>query len=986
MTKLWLTLLFFCALSLKSISWQDHNNLDDTSFKRFANQEAWVDSVANSLTLDEKIAQFFMLGVYPTQGEANRSYVENVIKKYNIGGIIIFKGHPLQVAQWNNSFQKVAKTPLFISVDGEWGINMRLDSTIQYPRQLTLGAIQDDDLIYKMGQQIALECKAVGININLAPDMDINNNINNPVINDRSFGEDKYNVALKALAYAQGMQSQNVMAVGKHFPGHGDTDTDSHKDMPVIKHSKARLDSIELYPFKVAVQNEVKGIMVAHLNIPALDNTENLPSSLSKKIITDLLKTEMGFNGLVFSDALNMKGVTKYYEPGEVDKIAFLAGTDVLVVSEDIPKGIEMIKKAIKKGDITEQYINERLKKVLENKYWLQLDKSPIVDVSKVNSVLNLKTSKELNKQLFEKALTIAVNDNFVIPLKNGQEKNTIAVALGTSYTQTFQKTLEPYSIKNSMLIPNDIAIDKVKTYTDKLKPYDKVIVSIHNMSRWKSKNYGFSAGELQFLNEINKTKEVVLVVFGSPYSLSLLQDFKTILVAYEDNSYTQEVAAKALFAKTDVNGKLPVSAGKFKVGTGYNLSTEKNIKHTAPEDMGMDSKILDSIDYYAKKAIKIEATPGCQIVVLKDGNIVYDKSFGYTTYTSNSPINSQTIYDLASITKVAATTLAIMKLYENDKIDLNQSLKHYLPNLKGTSVGNLVIKNIMAHQAGLPSWIPFYKATVEDSVYNNWYRVDSNAAYCVKVADNLFMCKDSLNYIWKTIDGVEIKENPDYRYSDLGFYLLMEVVEKQSGMSLDGYVSKYFYEPMELKNIGFNPYNKFDLSRIPPTENDTIFRKQVVQGYVHDPGAAMLGGVCGHAGLFSNAIDLAELFQMLNNGGTYNGIRYLKEKTINYFNSVPFKDDDNRRALGFDKPVLPNKKTGIRKGGPTAPMVSDKCFGHTGFTGTAVWADPEYNLVYVFLSNRTYPYATTNTLAKENIRTDIQEVIYRAIKHSDVN
>ncbi|MEZ4929094.1 MAG: glycoside hydrolase family 3 N-terminal domain-containing protein [Chitinophagales bacterium] len=400
MTKLWLTLLFFCALSLKSISWQDHNNLDDTSFKRFANQEAWVDSVANSLTLDEKIAQFFMLGVYPTQGETNRSYVENVIKKYNIGGVILFKGHPIQAAQWNNSFQKAAKTPLFISVDGEWGINMRLDSTIQYPRQLTLGAIQDDDLIYQMGQQIALECKAVGININLAPDMDINNNINNPVINDRSFGEDKYNVALKALAYAQGMQSQNIMAVGKHFPGHGDTDTDSHKDMPIIKHSRARLDSIELYPFKVAVQNEVKGIMVAHLNIPALDNTENLPSSLSKKIITDLLKTEMGFNGLVFSDALNMKGVTKYYEPGEVDKIAFLAGTDVLVVSEDIPKGIEMIKKAIKKGDITEQYINERLKKVLENKYWLQLDKSPIVDVSKVSGVLNLKTSKELNKQL----------------------------------------------------------------------------------------------------------------------------------------------------------------------------------------------------------------------------------------------------------------------------------------------------------------------------------------------------------------------------------------------------------------------------------------------------------------------------------------------------------------------------------------------------------------------------------------------------------
>lgn len=983
MTRFWLTVIFFCALSLKCINWQDSNSINNTAFVRFANQEAWVDSVSNALTLDEKIAQFFMLGVYPTQGETNRSYVEGVIKKYNIGGIIVFKGHPKQVAQWNNSFQKAAKTPLFISVDGEWGINMRLDSTIQYPRQLTLGAIQNDDLIYQMGEQIARECKAVGININLAPVMDINNNINNPVINDRSFGEDKYNVALKALAYAQGMQSQNVMAVGKHFPGHGDTDTDSHKDLPIINHSKARLDSLELYPFKVAAQNNVMGIMVAHLNIPALDNTPNLPSSLSPKVVTNLLKSQLGFNGLVFSDALNMKGVTKFYEPGEVDKIAFLAGTDVLVVSEDIPKGIELIKKAIKKGDITEQYINERLKKVLEFKYKLQLDKNLFVDIAKVDSTLNLKESKEINKQLFENALTLAINENFVLPLKNGQEKNTIAVALGTSYTQTFQQTVDNFGITKKMAIPDDISTENAKTYTTQLKAYEKVIVSIHNMSRWKSKNYGFSAGELEFLKEINKSKEVVLVVFGSPYSLSLLQDFKTILIAYEDNPYSQEAAAKALFANKEVNGKLPVSVGKFKVGTGINLHKESGMKHVTPEDMGMNSKTLDSIDYFAKKAIKVGATPGCQIVVLKDGNIVYDKNFGYTTYTSNKAINSQTIYDLASVTKVAATTLALMKLYEQNEIDLNHTLKKYIPYLKGTEVGNLVLKDVLAHQAGLPSWIPFYKVSIVDSVYNKWYQKDSNDLYSTKVAKDMYICNDSINYIWEAISKVSIKSNPKYNYSDLGFYLLMKVVENVSKMPLDEYVHKNFYSPMELKNMVFKPLHKFPLDRIAPTEVDTIFRKQEVQGYVHDPGAAMLGGVSGHAGLFSNALDVAALFQMINSGGLYNGARYLEEKTITYFNTLYFKDNDNRRALGFDKPVLADKRTGERNGGPTASMVSNNCFGHTGFTGTAVWADPDYNLVYVFLSNRTYPYANTNTLAKENIRTDIQAVIYRAIDKS---
>lgn len=944
-------------------------------------KNAWVDSVSASLNLDQKIAQFFMVGAYPTQGESSRLEVERLIKTYQIGGVIFFKGHPTEIATWSNSFQKNTQLPLFISIDGEWGVNMRVDSTIQYPRQLTLGAIQDDELIYQMGERIALECKALGINVNLAPVLDINNNINNPVINDRSFGEDKYNVALKGLAYAQGMQSKGVMAVGKHFPGHGDTDTDSHQDLPIIKHSFTRLDSLELYPFKVAIENGMMGMMVAHLNIPALDKTPNLASSLSKKVVSSLLKDSLGFKGLVFSDALNMQGASKFFGAGEVDKLAFLAGNDVLVIPSNIPKAIAAIKQALTTGEISEAYLDERLKKVLEYKYYLGLNQKTYVSTKNLNDFLLKKEAIDFNNLLFEKAITVVNNEENLLPLKATEADKIAVLSLGKGSKQDLHTSCESFGIKNQFFIGNDLQSNQISTQISKLANYEKIVVGLYDMSRWKSKNFGITAAELAFLKQLDKEKELILVLFGTPYSLSYFQDFKTILVAYEENSASQKAAGQAIFGSIEVNGKLPISSGRYKVNTGIEFQNQDVLKYSLPSAVQMDASRLDSIDYFANKAIQLQASPGCQILVAKDGKIIYNKSFGNNTYEESAPITNSSIYDLASITKVAATTLAVMKLYEDKKLDLDKDLKTYLPQLEETKVGELIIKEILAHQSGLPAWIPFYSPSVEDSVYNNWYSVDSNASYCIKVADDLFICKDSTEVIWTTISGVQIKENPEYKYSDLGFYLLMQLVEKLSNQSLDLYVQEKFYKPMGLENISFIPRSKFDLARIVPTEKDTIFRKQEIKGYVHDPGAAMLGGVCGHAGLFSNSQDLAAIFQMLLNNGYYNGKQLLKAETIKYFNTQHYSEKDNRRALGFDKPVMRNKNGEI-KGGPTASEVSDACFGHTGFTGTCVWADPEYNLVYVFLSNRTYPFAKENTLAKENIRTDIQGVIYRSIIH----
>lgn len=949
----------------------------DTGLKHELNKAFWVDSVSNALTTDEKIAQFFMAAVYTNKDEAHKAEAMSLIKKYNIGGLIFFQGTPGKQAQWANDFQQAAKTPLFVSIDGEWGINMRLDNTIKYPRQLTLGAIRDEQLIYEMGKRIAEECKAVGVNINLAPVMDVNNNPKNPVINDRSFGEDKYNVALKSLAYAQGMQDAGVMAVGKHFPGHGDTDKDSHYTLPTITHNIERLKNIEFYPFQVGFQNGLMGVMAAHLHIPALDNTKNLAVSLSPKVTTHWLRDSLGFQGLVFSDALNMKGVSDFFAPGEVDKVAFMAGNDVLLFSINIPKGISLIRKALDEGEFTEAYLNQRLKKVLEYKYELGLYEKPIASTKGVEEYLNNQEGLDIQKKLFQEAITVAKNSDNLVPLNRNASVSIATLSIGKASNSELQKLLTGYRNITHFNAGKEVTAAQIPALVASVSKFNQVIIPVYDMSRFSSKNFGFSATELDLIKQVNAKTKVLLVIFGTPYSLVHFEGFKNVIVAYEENKLTEEAVFNVLSGKKGANGQLPVSAGGFVYGQGEVIDLSKSLRYGLPEDAGLDSKKLEEIDKIAKKAIEIGATPGCQILVAKDGKIVYHKSFGHQTYKNDQPITNENIYDLASITKVAATTVAVMKLFEESKLQLDKKVKDYIKDYDDTQVGNLVLKDILAHHAGLPAWIPFHKATIADSIFNNWYQTDSNEIFCVKVADDLFICKDSTEVIWKTIGGVTIKQNQGYKYSDLGFYLLKRIVEVQSGMAFEEYLDEYFYKPMGLKNIGFVPERRFDKNRIVPTENDITFRKQEIKGHVNDQGAAMLGGVSGHAGLFSNAEDLAAVFQMLLDNGIYNQKQYLKKETIDYFNKAHFKD--SRRALGFDKPVKKDA-AGKRNGGPTADEVSDATFGHTGFTGTCAWADPEHNIVYIFLSNRTYPDPENKKLQTHNIRTDIQSAIYKAM------
>jgi beta-glucosidase-like glycosyl hydrolase/CubicO group peptidase (beta-lactamase class C family) len=938
-------------------------------------KNAWVDSVLSSMTLDEKIGQLFMVDAFSTKEKYNLPQLQNLVNDYKIGGIIFFKGSPYKQVEMTNQLQSISKLPLLIGMDAEWGLSMRLDSTIQYAYQMSMGALKEDSLIYLMGRDIARQCKRLGMQVNFAPDVDINNNPLNPVIHMRSFGENKYAVSRKALMYMQGMQDEHVLAVAKHFPGHGNTATDSHLDLPVLKQSKKELDTLELYPFRYMFANGVGSVMTAHLNIPAYDTTPNIGASLSPMVTTGLLRWDMKFRGLVFSDALNMKGVAKYFAPGELELKALLAGNDILLYSENVPKAITYIKKAIADGCLDEEFINEKVRRILAVKKWVGLDDCHYVDIKNVTEDLNTANQQLIKQHIAEKSVTLVKNDSNLIPLKNLQKYRIASVAIGTKGEMPFQDMMRNYCKADYFVAPmlsKDTTWDKLR---DTLKNYNLVVISLHFLSNKNTATYGLSDRAIAFINEINKRQKVILVSIGSPYALSRFPDFKNVICGYQDEISFQYSAAQLLFGGIGSNARLPVGVTKeYGINSGQ-ASIPIKMKYTMPEEAGLSSEKLEKIDSIVAFAIKAGAMPGCQIVVARHGNVIYNKSFGSPTYTATTKVENSNLYDLASVTKVAATTLVAMHLYENKKLDINAKLGTYLPELKGTDKADLSIKEIMSHQAGLIGWIPFYKSTIlaDGSLDTTIYSKYPTAEFNLPVANNLYIRQSYADTMYKIIDNSRLDNRGKYRYSDLGFLYMQRVIQKITGQRLDTLADSLFYKPLGLATMTYNPREKVSLSRIIPTEDDTYFRRQLVQGYVHDPAAALLGGVAGHAGLFSNANDLAIIMQMLVNNGVYGGKRYFTPATIKLFTSA--QGSNSRRGLGWDKPALDPKL-----GSPASKYASQMSFGHTGFTGTCIWADPTKDLVYIFLSNRVYPTAENAKLAHLNIRTDIHDAIYEAI------
>ena len=962
--------------------WVDHKRVIQHIAERHAEElkaDKWVNEQFQAMTNDERLGQLFMYAAYPKNGSADELRVIKAIQDYKLGGLIFFQGAPTQIARLSNLYQSKSRIPLMVAMDAEWGIGMRVDSVGSYPRQLLLGAIQNDTLLYDMGREVASQCRRIGVHINFAPVADVNNNPANPVIGNRSFGESRENVSAKAFQYMKGMQDHGVMACAKHFPGHGDTDVDSHHDLPVVNHSIERLDSIELYPFKKLIRQGIQSVMIAHLHIPAIDSTENLPITLSKKGIQQLLKDSLGYEGLVFTDAMSMKGLTKYWEAGRAAAQSLIAGTDVLLMPPDIPKAIKEIKLSIERNELSWAEIHQRCKKILRAKYNLNLHKYKEVSTANVVSDVNTYSSQTLHRNLVANAITLVQDTANYLPIDGVRSSKIATLSIGSGRQTAFQSELRLYGIKKHYYTSTSISESNYKRLMSLLQRQKTVIITLDRLGRLPGNAFNLPARTRSFIHDLATQTRVVLVVFGSPYALRYFDNLPIIVCAYNNKSMTKRLTAQAVMGGISMKGRLPVSASpKLVYGMGEDTQSTCLPYVIKAEHVGLHTKKLKVIDQIANEAVTTRATPGCQVMVVKEGQIAYHKAYGYHTYSRQRKVRLDDIYDVASVTKIAATTIAIMKLHEERMLDIDKPLSDYIPELKGTNKEGLRIKSIMAHQAGLKPWIPFYTRTLDENKkpMPRYYKSTKTGDYNVRIKENMYFDRKATDsIIWQRIYNVPQLGSRNYRYSDLGFYLFTKLIKNVSGKTLDTYVQEQFYEPMGLEYTTFKPLTKgISRSRIIPTEEDDYFRYGRVHGEVHDMGAAMIDGISGHAGLFTTARDLGAILQMLINGGTYKGRRYLEEATVKLFNTK--YSDSSRRKIGFDGKETSDKADHSVN---VAYQASDNTFGHLGFTGIGAWADPDSKLIYIFFSNRTYPDGENNKLISKGIRSRIHEAIYDA-------
>ena len=934
----------------------------------------WVDSVYNTLALEEKFGQLFMVAAYSNKDFAHYNAIDKLIQENKIGGLIFFQGGPVRQAKLTNRFQSKSKIPLFIGIDAEWGLGMRLDSTYRYPWNMTLGAIQDMNLLEKVGVQMGEQSKRLGLQFNFAPVLDINTNPKNPIIGFRSFGEDKFKVTERAIALMKGFQSQGVFSTGKHFPGHGDTETDSHKSLPTIHFSKERLSEVELYPYRKMFHDGLSSVMVAHLKVPSLEPRSNYPSSISYNVVTDILQKELGFKGLIFTDALNMKSVSNFKLPSEINFEAFMAGNDVLLFPADIPSTIEKFKLAYSANLFSEERLAFSVKKILKFKYKAGLNSYKPIVIDNLYTDLNSSKNDALQYELYENAVTVLKNTTAILPIKNLDKQKIAYVKIGDDSNDAFVSTLKKYA---EVTVVEDANLDSLQV---KLKPFTTVIIGYHK-SDVAFKDDDLKSNDLYKINFLAKNNNVILDVFAKPYSLLPITNFDAIeglVVSYQNNAIAQIVSAELIFGAIEAKGKLPVSIHtSFKVNDGFSTEKLSRLGFSSPENVGMNAEILSKIDGIANKAINGKMTPGIQVLVARKGKVIYQKSFGYHTYDKTIKVQNSDIYDVASLTKIMATLPNVMVQYDHQKINLETTLGTMLPIFKNSNKATINFKDLLSHYAGLAAGIPFYKATMDKSSFPSevYFRKISEEQFSKKMADSLFIRNDFCDTFMKMIVKIKIALKKEYKYSDLTFMILKDYLEKTTSKTLDVLIQENFYRSLGMNNSSFNPLEKFDKNRIPPTENDTYFRRQLLQGYVNDLSAALEGGVSGHAGVFSNAMDVAKIMQLYLQKGKYGDQQYFSEKTFDDFNTCYFCAAGNRRGVGFDKPQLGAE-------GPTCGCASMTSFGHTGYTGTMAWADPDAQIVYVFLSNRTFPIAGTNRLSKENIREDIQKVIYEAIQN----
>ena len=980
-----------CCLTTLSIWAQPALSWKEKAEMNYACNQ-WVEAKLSEMSLKEKIGQLFIHTVAPQNTSSNKKNISDAVKEYKVGGLLFSGGELINQVILTNYAQELADIPLMITFDGEWGLAMRLKNTPSFPKNRVLGGVQNNDLIYEYGKEVARQFNEIGVHVNFAPVADVDNNPLNPVINTRSFGGEPKNVAEKVVAYARGLEDGGVLSVCKHFPGHGDTNVDSHKALPVLNFTRERLDSIELYPFRKAIEAGLNGMMVGHLEVPALSKQT---ASLSKEMI-DFLTEEMGFDGLVFTDALEMKGVSNNMD---VCARALMAGNDMLLAPRNLKRELNSVLKAIESGKLSEEQITEKCRKVLTYKYLLGAYEKKTIQVSGLENRLNRPETKQLIDKLEQAAVTVISNDGGILPLEMTLQGTVLLNIGNASEGPVFSNQLQRYLAHQSMQAHPDSLV----SHRNRLQKAERVIVAIY------TEKYDMYKPMLDAVAAKVPVVYVYLAPFKNYYNKG--EEWKkaaAVILGHSSSVNVQGFMAEVLVGKKIADGRLSVEVEGFcKPGGGLTLSRLQDTKKFRPEDYGMDASVLSKIDDIVKEGIEKEAFPGCQIMIMKNGVPLYDKCFGTFTYEKKRPVRNNDLYDVASLTKMTGTLLAVMKLYDEGKFGLTDRISNYVPVLKGTSKERITIEELLLHQSGLPAFWPFYQEAIDDSSYQTtFYKARRDDLHKTQVDRRLWVV-DNFKYKREWIADAFSEEFPNqivegmyvgsafsnkmlemiasdeialkdrrYRYSCLNFMLLKEMIENITQMPLDVYLEKEFYQPMGLQYTLYRPLRKFEKEQIVPTVKSDYLRKgKTLQGEVHDEIASFMGGVSGNAGLFSTAQDMAKICQLLMDKGMYGGKRYISQNTCDFF--MNHTSRISRRALGFDKPDVKNLEKS-----PCAEETPEEVVGHTGFTGTCAWIDPQNQLVFVFLSNRIYPRVFDHkALTTLNIRPRIQQVMYQALK-----
>jgi len=995
--------IFFLLLIQILISNTGHAQFD---MEKMLNQ-SWVDSVFESLTPDQRIAQLIWVNA-EADGQVDWQFsVADLIQKYDLGGVIFFTGDPDRQVRLTNLYQSVAKTPLFIAMDAEWGVGMRLPGVMPFPYNMMMGASGHPELIRQAASEMSRQMKRLGVQVSLGPVADINTQSLNPIIGMRSFGESPERVTNCSTAYMQGLQDARILAVAKHFPGHGDTRLDSHLTLPQVPYSRERLDSVELAPFRALTRAGIAGVMTAHLNVPALDPQKGIPASLSSKIITGILRNEWNYQGLVVTDAMNMGGARSYGKPGELEVEALKAGNDIVEFPKDVEVTIRAIKKAIDDEELSWDEINRKCRRVLAAKLWAGLNRLEPVDPHHLMDDLNDFHTELVKRKVIEASLTLLENKNSLIPLMGLDTLKIAGLSVGPEQQTPFLKMLANYTRITEFHLPAGFSVADLEALKKQLEGYNLVIAGIHlyesktrrsmqvgNLQREKPERpYGVSDPLEVLLSYLGHEKKAIEVFFSSPYALTEIRHFQKpegLVMAYQNDSLVQELAAQQLFGGIGASGKLPVSLGSYyKAGDGFPIDGPIRMKYTIPEEAGMNSKRLtERIDSIVNGALAEKAMPGCSVLAAKEGKVIFYKTYGYHTYDRIIPVSKDDLYDLASVTKVSGALPAIMKLTDQGKIDPDEKFSTYWPDWEShlfhrSNKEDLTYRAILAHQAGLLPYLNFWQETVKDGqLEKKWYAPQPEGKYQLEVAPGLYLNEKFRKRMYRDIRRSALTEQGKYVYSGLSFLIVPELVQRLSGMPFTEFLDENFYHPLGAYSLTYKPLEKFSPDRIVPTEYDNYYRKEQIHGTVHDEAAADLGGISGNAGLFATANDLAKLIEMYMQMGSYGGKQYLSEQTMHEFSQVQFPENNNRRGMGFDKPSLNNREVPATDSYP-CPGASPESFGHSGFTGTFVWADPGCHLTYIFLSNRVYPTRGNNKLTELNVRTGILQVLYDEISDS---